>query len=61
VNARRTHLVTVIEDEADHAVTVQLAAIGAPKLTDRETVLVLLAIRAGIGAALNTVTKEGAQ
>lgn len=58
--ARRTRLVTVIEDAANKAVADQLAALSAPELTEREAVLVMLAIRAGIGAALETLTKEGA-
>lgn len=57
--AQRTRLVTVIEDQAGLEVAAQLAALSAPELTDREAVLVTLAIRAGIGAALATLRKEG--
>lgn len=55
----RTELVTRIEDEANKAVAAQLAALDAPELTARESVLVLLGIRAGVGAALRLITEEG--
>lgn len=60
MTAQRTRLVTLIEDEAGLEVAAQLAALSAPELTDREAVLVTLAIRAGIGAALRALRKEGA-
>lgn len=55
----RTRLVTVIEEEANEAVAAQLAALNADTLTDREAVLVLLGIRAGAGAAIRILAKEG--
>lgn len=56
----RTQLVTAIETEAQKRVSAQLAELKAPALDDRESALVTLAIRAGIGATLAVITEEAA-
>jgi hypothetical protein len=56
----RTQLVTAIETEAQKRVAEQLAALDAPVLDERESALVTLAIRAGIGATLAVFTEATA-
>lgn len=54
----RTRLVTAIETEAQKRVAEQLTALDAPTLDERESALVTLAIRAGIGAAFAVIAGE---
>jgi hypothetical protein len=56
----RSQLVTAIETEAQERVAATLAELKAPALDDRESALVTLAIRAGIGATLAVITEETA-
>lgn len=57
----RSALVTAIETEAQKRVAEQLAEIkAAPVVDERESALVTLAIRAGIGAAFAVIAEETA-
>lgn len=57
----RTQLVTAIETEAQKRVAEQLTALDAPPLDERESALVTLAIRAGIGAAFAVIAGKAAE